>query len=105
MHSPVFNTRIYGQPSAVFKPRHMYKGAPQSLATHFGTKWTSTLRDNWRTFITDLNTDIGNYPTHAEAITLGKGVVGFNSGLTPLQFANSLALMGLVQRPTIESLA
>ncbi|KZV59252.1 hypothetical protein PENSPDRAFT_695292 [Peniophora sp. CONT] len=105
LHPPAFNTRIYGQPSASFKPLRMVKGEQQTVSEHFKGKWEDWICGKWRVLLHDVGSVSHTPPTHAEAITFGKGVTGFNSGLTPLQFANTLALRGIVARPTIESLA
>ncbi|KZV59253.1 hypothetical protein PENSPDRAFT_595826 [Peniophora sp. CONT] len=83
----------------------MVKGEQQTVSEHFKGKWEDWIRGKWRVLLRDLGSVSDTPPTHAEAIAFGKGVTGFNSGLTPLQFANTLALRGIVARPTIESLA
>ncbi|KZV59467.1 hypothetical protein PENSPDRAFT_542054, partial [Peniophora sp. CONT] len=46
-------------------------------------------------------------PTHAAALSFGRELklTPFGRGITPLQFANNLAILGIVQPPSIHSIS
>ncbi|KAJ7716201.1 hypothetical protein B0H16DRAFT_1614389 [Mycena metata] len=103
-----YNACIWGQASnhmllqpTIGKPVHKRRC---TIDEKFTPKWVSFLGDM---FGQDPATYQGTKPTWADGLKfiLDLRVVGFQSGLTPLQFANNLVFLGICQAPNPHEVA
>jgi hypothetical protein len=109
------NTRVWGTTCASFAVQTQMFTVEEKFAPFFSDK----VQKAWKKFLGALfesddvtrTSSTGQLPTYTEALEmlteLSKEVKlnGFNTGLTRLQFANNLVILGLCQPPTVAEIA
>ncbi|KAJ7734871.1 hypothetical protein B0H16DRAFT_1577418 [Mycena metata] len=111
-----YNACIWGQASnhmllqpTIGKPGHKRRC---TIDEKFTPYFTSEIQTKWVSFLGDMfghdpATYQGTKPSWADGLRfiLDLRVVGFQSGLTPLQFANNLVFLGICQAPEPQEVA
>ncbi|KAJ6494121.1 hypothetical protein C8R47DRAFT_1194906 [Mycena vitilis] len=112
-YKQTYNACIWGQASnhLLLQPT-LGKGKNKrkyTLEQKFAPYFSSIVQDMWCVFLGDLvnkdpRTYTGTKKTWADALRfiLDLKVLGFQSGLTPLQFANNLVFLGICTPPSAE---